>query len=169
MALPWSRYYTYAAQQVLGVSVFNIVQDLAVAFFAKGRRKQQSLQLPVFGRRGGGWPHTLGDKHVKAGGAGSIHYWPLHLPVGTTVTTAYLGYNKAGASAIAFRLRRQSHSSGAVVTVVTVNLTSAAGSWFYDPLNVGTIILDGFSYWLEAVAGQTNDLAQRCELVYSYP
>jgi hypothetical protein len=169
MALPWSRYYNYAAGQVVGGSPFMITQHLAAAFFAKNRRKQQSLQLPIFGQRTSAWSHTVGDAYVKATNPAVIHIWPIHLPVGANISTAYLGYNKAGATAIAFRLRRQSHLTGVAVTVVSVNLVGVAGTWFYDPLTVGHVIADGFSYWLEAVSGQTNDLAQRCELLYTRP
>lgn len=167
MALPWSRYHTHAAGQVLGASPFNAVQDYCAMFFA-GRRRPQTLQLPVWGQRGG-WAHNGTNAYVEASGAAQGHIWPIHLPVGASIASAYLAYNRAGGTAIAFRLRRQPHGSGAPITVATVNLSNTASSWWYEPLTLGHIVVAASSYWLEAVSGQTGDRIQHCELNYSRP
>lgn len=166
--LPHSR-ATYVAGDVLGGSLFCAAQDWAAAFFA-GKRRQQSLHLPVFGVRGW-WTHTAGDAWVTSTGVAQKHPIPVSLRPGDRVLSAYLGYNRQpSVGGISVALMRIAHAGGAAAASVGGGLVaSAPGVWQYDAVTVGHTIEAGYTYWLELAAGAIGDQADVAELVYTHP
>lgn len=170
MALPHSRTHTYAANQVQGVSFWLMIQSLIVGFVLRNRRKQQSLQLSIFGVQSDWVWSAANPGWVSSLSAATQHRVPLVMRANDRLVSVDVRYFRNGAGNMALNLYRRGLSSGSPDLVATTVLSGGPSVWVSANLSLSDHkFSDDHAYFFEVVSGNTGDRLGGLELAHYHP
>lgn len=172
MALPHSRYETFIANDVAGGSILMAIQDHAVAFFRKGRRKSTALILSPFGTRGS-WPTFApgaSTQYVQSSAISQNHRIPLLLRHGDVVQSIVWRYYRGGGTNMAAGLYRYAlnAASGPTAVIGATTLSGGPAIWTSTTSTGPHTIDQAYAYFLQVVSGQSGDHLSQIEINFTH-